>query len=46
MIFHNGILIKDNASTPTPIAMSNSEAKYLAACSTTMANPHRICMQL
>jgi hypothetical protein len=26
---------------PTPIAMSNSEDKYMAACSTSsMANPH------
>ncbi len=41
IILHNGILIKANSTMPTPIAMSNSEDKYMAACSTSsMANPH------
>jgi hypothetical protein len=46
MIFHKWILIKANSSMPTPLAMSNHEAKYMAACSTSMANPHHICMLL
>jgi hypothetical protein len=46
MIFHNAILIKANSTMPTPIAMPNSEAKYMVACSTSMAIPHHICMLL
>jgi hypothetical protein len=46
MIFYYGILMKANSTIPTPIAMSSSDAKYLAACSTSMANPHHICMLL
>jgi hypothetical protein len=45
MIFHNRALIKANSTMPTPIAMSTSEAKYMAACSTSMATAH-ICMLL
>jgi hypothetical protein len=44
MIFHNGILIKANSTMSTPIAVSYSEAKYMTACSTSMANPDRICI--
>jgi hypothetical protein len=43
MIFHNGALIEANSTMPTPIAMSTSEAKYMAACSASMATA-RICM--
>jgi hypothetical protein len=44
MIFHHDILIKPNSTMPTPIAMSMSEAKDMTACSTSMANPHHICI--
>jgi hypothetical protein len=37
MIFHNGALIEANSTMPTPVAMSTSEAEYMAACSATMA---------
>ena len=40
MIFHNGALIEANSTMPTPIAMSTSEAEYMAACSATMATAH------
>jgi hypothetical protein len=40
MIFHNSTLIKANSTMPTPVAMSTSEAKYMAACSATMATAH------
>jgi hypothetical protein len=40
MIFHNGALIKANSTMPTPVAMSTSEAKYMVACSATMATAH------
>jgi hypothetical protein len=40
MIFHSGALIKANSTMPTPVAMSTSEAKYMAACSATMATSH------
>jgi hypothetical protein len=40
MIFQNGALIKANSTMPTPIAMSTSEAKYMAACSASMATAH------
>jgi hypothetical protein len=43
MIFHNSALIKANSTMPTPIAMSTSEAEYMAACSASMATAH-ICM--
>ncbi len=43
MIFHNGALIEANSTMPTPIAMSTSEAEYMAACSASMATAH-ICM--
>jgi hypothetical protein len=46
VIFHNGILIKANSTMPTPTSMSTSEAKFMTACSTSMANPHNICMLL
>jgi hypothetical protein len=46
VIFHHGILIKANSSMPTPTSMSTSEAKHMAACSTSMTNPHNICMLL
>ena len=45
MIFHNGALIEVNSTMPTPIAMSTSEAEYMAACSASMAAAH-ICMLL
>ncbi len=45
MIFHNGALIEANSTMPTPVAMSTSEAEYMAACSATMATAH-ICMLL
>ena len=44
MIFHDGILIKAHSTMPTPIAMSMSKAKYISACSISMANTHHICM--
>jgi hypothetical protein len=40
MIFHNGALIEANSTMPTPIAMSTSEAEYMAACSASMATAH------
>jgi hypothetical protein len=40
MIFHNGALIEANSTMPTPVAMSTSEAEYMAACSATMATAH------
>ena len=40
MIFRNGALIEANSTMPIPIAMSTSEAEYLAACSATMATAH------
>jgi hypothetical protein len=40
MIFHNGALIEANSTMPTPVAMSTSEAEYMAACSATMAAAH------
>jgi hypothetical protein len=40
MIFHNGALIEANSTMPTPVEMSTSEAKYMAACSATMATAH------
>ena len=40
MIFRNGALIEANSTMPTPIAMSTSEAEYMAACSATMAAAH------
>ena len=40
MIFRNGALIEANSTMPTPIAMSTSEAEYMAACSATMATAH------
>ncbi|KAI2501590.1 hypothetical protein MHU86_12861 [Fragilaria crotonensis] len=41
MIFHNGALIEaKNSTMPTPIAMSTSEAEYMAACSASMATAH------
>jgi hypothetical protein len=40
MIFHNGALIVANSTMPTPIAMSTSEAEYIAACSASMATAH------
>jgi hypothetical protein len=40
MIFYNGALIEANSTMPTPIAMSTSEAEYMAACSATMATAH------
>ena len=40
MIFHNGALIEANSTMPTHIAMSTSEAKYMAACSASMATAH------
>jgi hypothetical protein len=45
MIFHNGALIEANSTMPTPVAMSTSEAKYMAACSATMVTAHN-CMLL
>jgi hypothetical protein len=45
MIFHNGALIEANSTMATPIAMATSEAKYMAACSASMATAH-ICMLL
>jgi hypothetical protein len=45
VIFHNGALIEANSTMPTLIAMSTSEAKYMAACSASMATAH-ICMLL
>ena len=45
MIFHHGALIEVNSTMPTPVAMSTSEAEYMAACSATMATAH-ICMLL
>ena len=45
MIFHNGALIEANSTMPTPIAMSTSEAKYMAACSASMATAQS-CMLL
>ena len=38
--FHNGALIEANSTMPTPIAMSTSEAEYMAACSASMATAH------
>jgi hypothetical protein len=40
MIFYNGALIEANSTMPTPVAMSTSEAEYMAACSATMATAH------
>jgi hypothetical protein len=40
MIFHNGALIEANSTMSTPVAMSTSEAKYMSACSATMASAH------
>ena len=40
MIFYNGALIEANSTMLTPIAMSTSEAEYMAACSATMATAH------
>ena len=40
MIFHNGALIEANSMMPTPVAMSTSEAEYMAACSATMSAAH------
>ena len=40
LIFHNGALIEANSTMPTPVAMSTSEAEYLAACSAAMATAH------
>jgi hypothetical protein len=40
MIFHKGALIEANSTMPTPVAMSMSEAEYMAACSATMATAH------
>ena len=40
MIFHNGALIEANSTMPRPIAMPTSEAKYMAACSASMATAH------
>jgi hypothetical protein len=40
MIFHNGALIEANSTMPTPVAMSTSEAEYMAACSATMSAAH------
>jgi hypothetical protein len=38
---YNGALIKANfTSMPTPVAMSTSEAEFMAACSGTMATAH------
>ena len=45
MIFQNSALIEANSTMPTPIAMSTSEAEYMAACSTSMATA-QICMLL
>jgi hypothetical protein len=45
MIFHKGNLIKANSTMPMPIAMLTSEAKYMAACSASLATAH-ICMLL
>ena len=45
MIFYNSALIKANYTMPTVIAVSTSEAKYMAACSTSMETAH-ICMLL
>ena len=45
MIFYNCALIEANSTMPTPVAMSTSEADYMAACSATMATTH-ICMLL
>ncbi|KAI2492911.1 hypothetical protein MHU86_21625 [Fragilaria crotonensis] len=39
MIFYNGALIEANSTMPTPVAMSTSEAEYMA-CSATMATAH------
>ncbi|KAI2501282.1 hypothetical protein MHU86_13145 [Fragilaria crotonensis] len=39
MIFYNGALIEANSTMPT-VAMSTSEAEYMAACSATMATAH------
>ena len=40
MIFHNGAIIEANSTMPTPIAISTSEAEYMAACSATMSTAH------
>ncbi|KAI2490955.1 hypothetical protein MHU86_23614 [Fragilaria crotonensis] len=40
MIFYNGALIEANSTMPTPVAMSTSEAEYMAAYSATMATAH------
>ena len=40
LIFHHGALIEANSTMPTPVAMSTSEAEYLAACSAAMATAH------
>ena len=40
MIFHHGALIEANSTMPTPVAMSTSEAEYMAACSAAMATAH------
>jgi hypothetical protein len=45
MIFHIGALIEANSTMPTPIAMSTSEAKYMVACTASMAAA-LICMLL
>jgi hypothetical protein len=45
MIFQNGALVEANSTMPTPIAMSTSEAEYIAACSASMATA-QICMLL
>jgi hypothetical protein len=40
MIFHSGALIEANSTMPTPVAMSTSVAKYMAACSAPLATAH------
>jgi hypothetical protein len=40
MIFHNGALIEANSTMSIPIAMSTSEAEYMATCSASMATAH------